>query len=294
MTSDVVAPEPFATDGPGGVRVISDRLGDPRARAVVFLHGGGQTRRSWARAAAAVAKRGWQAVTIDLRGHGESDWSSEGDYRVTSFAGDVQEVLRTLPPKPVLVGASLGGFTSMLLAGELAPGIAGAVVLVDIVPNMEQSGATRIHNFMADRVKSGFASLDEVADAIAEYNPHRPRPTDLDGLTTNLRRRGDRWYWHWDPQFISGTAAFPPFEVTDADRMHEAVAAILDSGVPMLLIRGQMSDLVSQESADEFLARFPQIEFTDVRGAGHMVAGDRNDIFAGAVVDFLARHVDAG
>ena len=286
------APDQFSSHGPGGVRIVADRLGDPDARAVVFLHGGGQTRRSWARAAAAVARRGWQAVTIDLRGHGESDWSSEGDYRVVSFAADVQEVLGNLPPQPVLVGASLGGFTSMLLAGELSPGIASAVVLVDIVPNMEQSGATRIHNFMADRVESGFASLDEVADAIAEYNPHRPRPTDLEGLTANLRRRGDRWYWHWDPQFISGAAPFPPFEVTDADRMHAAVDAILREGVPMLLIRGQMSDLVSQESADAFLARFPQVEFTDVRGAGHMVAGDRNDIFAGAVLDFLTRRVD--
>ncbi|OBA71653.1 peroxidase [Mycobacterium sp. 1554424.7] len=258
---------------------------------MVFLHGGGQTRRSWAKAAAAVAQRGFQAVTIDLRGHGESDWSSEGDYRVVSFAADVQEVLRTLPPRPVLVGASLGGFTTMLLEGELSPGTASAVVLVDIVPNMEQSGANRIHNFMSDRVESGFASLEEVADAIAEYNPHRPRPTDLEGLTTNLRRRGDRWYWHWDPQFISGSAPFPPFEVTDAERMHTAVAAILRNGVPMLLVRGQVSDLVSQERADEFLARFPDVEFTDVRGAGHMVAGDRNDIFAEAVLDFLTRHV---
>lgn len=288
-----MAAEPFSVEGPGGVRIVADRLGDPAARAVVFLHGGGQTRRSWGKAAAAVAKRGWQAVTIDLRGHGESDWSSDGDYRVVSFAGDVLEVLRTLPPKPVLVGASLGGFTSMLLAGEISPGIAGAVVLVDIVPDMDQSGANRIHAFMADRVKSGFGSLEEVADAIAEYNPHRPRPSDLEGLTTNLRRRGYRWYWHWDPQFISGKAAFPPFEVTDPDRMHTAVEAILRGGVPMLLVRGQMSDLVSQERADEFLARFPQVEFTDVRGAGHMVAGDRNDVFAEAVLDFLTRHAGA-
>lgn len=287
-----IEPEAFSTQGVGDVGIVADRLGDPQARAVVFLHGGGQTRRSWGRAAAAVAKRGWQAVTIDFRGHGESDWSDEGDYRVVSFAGDVAEVLRGLPPKPVLVGASLGGFTSMLLVGEMSPNIASAIVLVDIVPNMEQSGASRIHAFMTERVETGFGSLDEVADAIAEYNPHRPRPTDLDGLTTNLRRRGDRWYWHWDPQFISGTAKFPPIEVTDVDRMHAAVESILENGVPMLLIRGQMSDLVSQERADEFLARFPQVEFTDVRGAGHMVAGDRNDVFAGAVLDFLARHVD--
>lgn len=286
--------EPFSTRGPGGVRIVWDRLGDPQARAVVFLHGGGQTRRSWGRAAAAVAQRGFQAVTVDLRGHGESDWSDDGDYRVVTFAADVAEVLRDLPPDPVLVGASLGGFTSMLLAGEVSPGIASAVVLVDIVPNMEQSGADRIHAFMSERVETGFGSLEEVADAIAEYNPHRPRPTDLDGLTTNLRRRGDRWYWHWDPQFISGTAAFPPFEVTDPDRMHAAIEVILRNGLPVLLVRGQVSDLVSQERAAEFLARFPQVEFTDVRGAGHMVAGDRNDIFADAVLDFLGRHVGPG
>jgi peroxiredoxin len=286
------APETFVTSGPGGVRIVSDRQGDPTARAVVFLHGGGQTRRSWGRAAAAVAERGWQSITVDFRGHGESDWSDEGDYRVISFAADVQEVLRQLPPRPVLVGASLGGFTSMLLAGEISPGIASAVVLVDIVPDMDPSGANRIHNFMADRMASGFESLDEVADAIAEYNPHRPRPTDLDGLRTNLRRRGDRWYWHWDPKFISGTSPLPPMEVTDTDRLHAAVDAILRDGVPMLLVRGQVSDLVSQDRADAFLARFPKVEFVDVHGAGHMVAGDRNDIFATAVLDFLTRHAN--
>lgn len=284
------APEPFTTYGIGGTRIVADRLGDPRTPVVVFLHGVGQTRRAWGRAAAAVAGRGWQAVTVDLRGHGESDWSDEGDYRVTSFAGDVLEVLHHLPPRPVLVGASLGGSTAMLLAGEISPAVVGAVVLVDIVPSVDPSGTARVRAFMADRAKSGFESLDEVADMIGQYNPHRPRPTDLDGLRANLRRRGDRWYWHWDPKLISGTTSLRPREMLDVDRMYAAVEAILADGIPILLVRGQMSDLVSQERADQFLARFPQVEFVDVRGAGHMVAGDRNDIFADAVLDFLARH----
>jgi pimeloyl-ACP methyl ester carboxylesterase len=286
----VTSPESFSTYGVDGVRIVADRLGNPRAPAVVFLHGGGQTRRSWGRAAAAVAERGWQAITVDLRGHGESDWSKDGDYRVTAFAGDVLEVMRHLPPRPVLVGASLGGFTAMLLAGELSPATVRAVVLVDIVPNMDPSGASRIHSFMNDRMRSGFDSLEEVADMIQEYNPHRPRPTDLDGLRTNLRRRDGRWYWHWDPKFIDGTSALPPIEVIEVDRLYAAVEAILRTGVPMLLVRGQMSDLVTEERADEFIARFPQIDFVDVGGAGHMVAGDRNDIFADAIVEFLARH----
>jgi peroxiredoxin len=285
-------PDSFSVNGIDGVRIAADRLGDPLAPAVVFLHGGGQTRRSWGRAAVAVAERGWQAVTVDLRGHGESDWSEDGDYRVITFAGDVLEVLRQLPPEPVLVGASLGGFTAMLLAGELSPATVRAVVLVDIVPNMDPSGATRIHGFMNDRMESGFASLDEVADAIQEYNPHRPRPSDLDGLRTNLRERDGRWYWHWDPKFIDGTSALPPIEVTEVDRLYTAIEAILRTEVPMLLVRGQMSDLVTEERAEEFIARFPEIDFVDVGGAGHMVAGDRNDIFAGAVVEFLTRHAD--
>ena len=281
--------ERFDAAGVDGIRIAAERIGDPGAPAVVFLHGGGQTRRSWGRAAAAVAARGWQAVTVDLRGHGESDWSPDGDYRVVSFAGDVLEVMRHLPPRPVLVGASLGGFTGMVLAGELAPEALRALVLVDIVPDMNPSGAERIHQFMYDRMESGFASLDEVADMIQEYNPHRPRPDDLDGLRANLRHRDGRWYWHWDPKFIDGTASRPPIEVTEVDRINAAVGAIVAAGTPMLLVRGQMSDLVTQERADEFLQRFPQVEFVDVAGAGHMVAGDRNDLFADSVVNFLAK-----
>lgn len=286
------SPNVFRVSGSDGLTIVADRLGDPTAPAVVFLHGGGQTRRSWGRAAAAVAERGWQAVTVDLRGHGESDWSADGDYRVVSFADDVLKVLAELPPKPVLVGASLGGITTMILAGELAHGTVRAVVLVDIVPDMNPSGASRIHDFMADRMESGFESLDEVADMIAEYNPHRPRPKDLDGLRTNLRQRDGRWYWHWDPKFIDGTAASPPIEVTEVDRMNAAVASILRDGVPVLLVRGQMSDLVTEDRAQDFIDRFPEIEFVDVGGAGHMVAGDRNDHFAEAVVDFVIRHTE--
>jgi peroxiredoxin len=273
----------FDVEGFGGVRLVGDRRGDPDARPVLFLHGGGQTRHSWGGAARKIAAEGWQAVTVDSRGHGESDWA-DGDYRLSSFAADVVAVAETLSARPVLVGASLGGLTSILLEGDLAPGTAAGVVLVDIIPDMEQAGADRIQAFMSDKVDEGFASLDEVADAVAAYNPHRPRPDDLDGLRKNLRERDGRWYWHWDPAFVGGTADFPPAEIMDTDRLNAAVGAI---GVPMLLVRGRMSDLVSAESAAAFVERFPHVGFADVSGAGHMVAGDRNDVFTTAVLDFL-------
>lgn len=201
-------------------------------------------------------------------------------------------MLIALDEPPVLVGASLGGLTAMLLTGELAPGTARAVVLVDIVPDMEPAGAQRIGAFMVDRAEAGFASLEEAAEAVAAYNPHRPRPADLSGLRKNLRRRGGRFYWHWDPKFMFAEGGLGPIEVLDVDRMHAAATRMI-ADVPVMLVRGRMSDLVSIEKATEFCARFQKVKFVDVSGAGHMVAGDRNDAFTVAVVDFLTRHGNA-
>lgn len=275
--------------GVDGVTLVGDSYGNPHAPPVIFLHGGGQTRQSWGKAAAAVADRGWHALSLDARGHGESDWAPTGDYRLWSFARDVQAVISDLAERPMLVGASLGGLTTMLLAGELAPGIAQAALLVDIVPDMEQDGAMRIQAFMIDRATEGFESLEEVADAVAAYNPHRPRPSDLNGLRKNLRHRDGRWYWHWDPRFMGGPG-LPPSEVNDVDRLTSAVRRIVSDGVPLMLVRGAVSDLVTEAKAEEFLAEFPQADYADVSGAGHMVAGDRNDAFIDAVVGFLERH----
>jgi peroxiredoxin len=273
--------------GRDGLPIAGDRRGRPEDPPVVFLHGGGQTRHSWHGTATAVAAKGWQAITLDARGHGGSAWSEVGDYRLSSFAEDVRLVGDTLAERPVLVGASLGGLTAILLTGELHPGAARGVVLVDIIPDMEVAGAERIQAFMAEHAADGFASLEEVADAVAAYNPHRPRPTDLGGLRKNVRERDGRFYWHWDPRFIGGTADFPPSEVADAPRLHVAVARMV-ADIPVMLVRGRASDLVSAEKAAEFCRRYPTVEFVDVTGAGHMVAGDRNDAFTAAVVRFLS------
>ena len=201
----------FEFEGVEGLRLVGDERGEPGAHTVVLLHGGGQTRHWWGGTANVLADKGWRAITLDGRGHGESDWSPEQDYRLSAFAGDVKAFIDDrLSRPPFLIGASLGGLTSILLAGEIAPGIARGIVLVDIVPDMEQAGADRIQQFMAEHAKTGFDSLEEVADAVAAYNPHRPRPSDLSGLRKNVRERDGRFYWHWDPAFVGGTADLPP------------------------------------------------------------------------------------
>lgn len=274
--------------GHGGVGLAAELRGDPGDRCVVLIHGGGQTRHSWGGTAATLAAGGWTTVAYDQRGHGDSDRPADADYSNVTFALDCVGVCRHLGDlsgrPPVVVGASLGGLAGLLAEGELAPGCTSALVLVDITPRMERQGVDRIVGFMLERVEEGFASLDEAADAIADYQPHRPRPTDLSGLAKNLRLDEDgRWRWHWDPDLFLGPR--PIGTGLRAQQFEDAARALT---VPTMLVRGRRSDLVSEETARHFLELQPAARFVDVSDAGHMVAGDRNDAFTDAVAEFLA------
>ena len=264
-----------------GIEIAADVWGDPAADPVVFLHGGGQTRHAWGDTARHLAERGFHALTLDLRGHGESSWASDGDYRLDAFVRDLREVLATLGRPAAVVGASLGGMTALLAAGEAPQSRVSALVLVDIAARIERQGADRIVSFMLSRPE-GFASLDEAADAIAAYQPQRRRPRDPSGLAKNLRLGPDgRWRWHWDPRFLTGVGS--PGSGDTPTRLDDAARNLT---VPTLLVRGRLSDLLSEEGARHFLDLVPHASFTDVAGAGHMVAGDRNDLFTQAVIDF--------
>jgi pimeloyl-ACP methyl ester carboxylesterase len=249
--------------------------------AVVLLHGGGQTRHSWKRTAQRLAQGGRTAIALDARGHGDSAWHPTQDYSSDGFICDLVRFVRTLERPPVLVGASLGGITALAATGE-NPGLAAALVLVDIVVTLEPQGVARIRDFMTGR-PDGFASLEEVADAIAAYNPHRPRPTNLDGLRKNVRLHDDgRWYWHWDPAFMA--VGDEPHRDIYQGRLRAAAAAIT---VPTLIVRGLQSDVVSDAGLADIRSLIPHAQVADVNGAGHMVAGDDNDIFASTLERFL-------
>lgn len=286
--------EPVEVEASGGVWLRADAVGDPTARPVALFHGGGQTRHAWHSTLAALGESGWRAYSFDLRGHGQSDWAPDADYSLDAFAADIVAVARRLGG-PALVGASLGGLASMLAVGEHtgAEPLATALVMVDVAPRIEPGGAERIAEFMRTHLDAGFGSLDEVADAIQEFNPHRPRPTDLSGLTKNVRQHEDgRWYWHWDPQFVRGPMGSPDESRALTIQPERLQAAARSLALPTLLVRGRMSDILSEEGAREMLELAPHAAYVDVAGAGHMVAGDRNDAFNQAVVDFLAAAVN--
>jgi pimeloyl-ACP methyl ester carboxylesterase len=275
--------------GHGGLNLAADVGGDSAAPAVILTHGAGQTRHSWRRAARELVQAGFHVIALDHRGHGDSDWSPDGDYSLDAIAGDVRAVARTLIQPPALVGASLGGAASLIALGETPAGekplAASALILVDVVSRMSSNGVSRIRGFM-DAAPEGFATLEDAANAIARYLPHRPRPDNLDGLRKNLRQREDgRWYWHWDPAYITSRSQGP---ASLGDRMEAAAPRVT---CPALLVRGARSELVDAEGVRHLLQFLAHAEAVDVGGAHHMVAGDQNDAFNTVIEDFLGRHV---
>lgn len=277
--------------GASGNKLAADVYGEEGAP-VLLLHGGGQTRHAWKQTAEAIARTGRVAYALDQRGHGDSEWTEH--YTFADFAADARAVAGALTvrsgQRPIVIGASLGGMSALLAEGdaERARGsVFSALVLVDITPRVDPSGVAKVMGFMRAHAREGFGSIAEAADAVAQYLPHRPRPRSHDGLKKNLRLSPDgRWRWHWDPRFMDGRGA-------GRDDRTTLEASLIDAAkklkIPALLVRGASSELVQEAHAREFLELVPHAELADVSGARHMVAGDRNDSFSAAILDFLGR-----
>lgn len=271
-----------------GLDLVADAAGPADAARVLFLHGSGQSRQSWRRALRETAKRGLRGIALDMRGHGDSSWARDGDYALKSFAEDIRQVVGQLGGDVVVVGASLGGLASMLALAE-SPDLMRALVLVDITHRVEETGAKEVVAFM-ESAPNGFASLDEAADAVSAYLPHRERPKDTKGLERNLRLRDGRYHWHWDPAILQmGRDA--DFKPKRASILEESARSI---SIPTLLIRGGRSEIVSKQSVSEFLELVPHSEFIDIADAHHMVAGDANDAFNDGVLSFIDRQISSG
>ncbi len=289
-------PEPATATftGAAGNRLVADVFGD-KGPAVLLLHGGGQTRHAWRKTAEELARMGWTAYALDQRGHGDSEWIADAAYSFPDFGSDAKAVARELyrrsNTRPAAIGASLGGIAALLAEGESERSdgneLFSALVLVDITPRVDPNGVDKVQGFMRLHAAEGFGSIDDAADAVTTYLPHRPRPKNNEGLKKNLRLSPDgRWRWHWDPKFIDGPRSVGGQRQAIEEKLVEAARRIR---IPALLVRGGSSELVREADVKEFLELVPHAEYVDVGGARHMVAGDRNDDFSSAVLNFLQR-----
>jgi len=249
---------------------------------ILMLHGGGQNRFSWKNTGQILADNGFHVLALDARGHGDSDRAPAGQYTVHTLAADIAAVLEQIGAPVVIVGASMGGLTGILAAFRAGPQLVSGLILVDVVPRFESEGTARIRDFMTRHVH-GFETLEQAADAIAAYLPHRRRPRNLEGLTKNLRHQQGRWHWHWDPAFVT-SAGEDPF--ADIEELEQAVQQL---SIPILLVRGKLSDVVSPDGVEDFLGKVPHARFVELSDAGHTAAGDDNDAFSAAVVEFITQ-----
>lgn len=277
--------------GGEGVRLAADSFGpaDSRRPPVLLVGGLGQTRHSWRRVAQRLAAEGHRAVTLDIRGHGESDRSPTADYGYARQAEDIAAVAAGLGGPVTYVGASLGGKIGLATAAERGPGTVGALVLVDSVPHNNRAGTGAIIRAMTIP-EEGFASPGEAAAQIAatrEADPGGlPDPATVERLRRNMRQSADgRWHWHWDARYRTRDHRIGLGEGT----------AYLDSiaprlTIPVLLAWCELSDVVGLDGVTRLKAVIPQLEVEVIPGARHMIVGDENDVFADAMIGFLARH----
>jgi pimeloyl-ACP methyl ester carboxylesterase len=281
-TAERVAPraDTLLLTAPDGVRLAADAMpGD--GPGVLLAHGFGQTRQAWTGTARRLAAAGHRSLAWDVRGHGGSDRNPpDRRYAGEQFVDDVLTAAAALGPAPVLVGASMGGLTGLMAQALHRP--FGALVLVDITPRWEASGVERILGFM-NAHPDGFDSYEHAAERIAAYLPHRRARKSPGQLAHLLVRRDDgRLGWHWDPRLLS---EFIPDTAGLHDRLDAACRAL---DVPVLLVSGGRSDLVTPPTIAHFLALAPQARHVSLPDATHMVAGDDNDAFAGTLLAFLS------
>ena len=271
---------PCDFSGAGGLRLAAESWSAGSGRPILLAHGFGQTRQSWAGSQSVLAEAGYPGLSWDMRGHGQSERNSpELRYQAEQFVGDVVAAARTLGDQPVLVGASMGGLTGLM--AQATQRLFSALVLVDVTPHWEPAGLARIRSFMTGHPE-GFDSFEHAAESIAGYLPHRRERKTPKQLSALLRADADgRLRWHWDPRLLEEF-------VQGSEHLQERIAtAARDLDIPVLLISGGRSDLVSDRTVGQFLQLVPHARHVRLPNATHMLAGDDNDAFSRTLLDFL-------
>jgi pimeloyl-ACP methyl ester carboxylesterase len=264
-----------------GLELAGSAYGDPAAPPVLFFHGGGQSRNAWLGSAKTVAQAGYYGISFDLRGHGDSNWPADGDYLLDAFGRDVERLISHFDQPVTLVGASRGG-QAALVGGSRHPDRVRLIMLADVAPMIRDNGVDCIRAFFAEG-EAGFATLDEAADSLARHL-NQPRMEDASRLARAMRKdEAGRWHWRWDPATGKREFLHPPSE----NEALLAAAARVKS--PIVLVRAELSHLLTDEGVDRFQQLAPQLEVITAKGVGHMFTADRNDAFAAQLLECLER-----
>lgn len=264
-----------------GIRLHLLEWGPVGAPPIVFLHGGSLTAHTWDLVCLSLSDR-YRCVAADLRGHGESEWPADADYRLEAFAADVGAVIDIVGlDRPVVVGMSLGGLTSMRLAGERSDRLRG-LVIVDVGPDLRTDGAQEIVDF-TQRDQEMDSVEDFVERVLRELSSRRPELLRR-SIRHNLRELPNgRWTWKWDKRRMSE----PDFDAMRADhaRLWDSVAAVR---CPALVVRGERSRVFLDEDGRKLTAALADARYEVIAGAGHTIQGEKPRELLAVLEPFLA------
>lgn len=265
--------------GADGLAIAAEAFGGQSDAPVLFLHGGGQSRSAWRCAARALANKGYYGVTLDLRGHGDSDWAPDGNYAFDRYVGDLVAIIDRLDQPAILVGASLGGHISLITAAE-RPDLVRALSLADVTPWLDEDNADGLRAAML-RSAEGFDTLAAAA-AMADALRGVSTQGDPERLRRHMREGVDgRFYWRWDPRFLKNVFVKHGGEGGLFSR------AAMRLQVPTLLMHAQFSTVVTLDQVARFREVLPSLRYERIDGVGHMVSGDDNDAYLPALSRFL-------
>jgi len=246
---------------------------------IVFVHGSAQNAHTWD---TVILAMGVSAVAIDLPGHGHSSWRKDGNYEAGVLAVDVATAIeKWAPTAKLVVGMSLGGLTTVALAG-MRPDLANKIVVVDITPGVNAQKSKAITDFVNG--PQSFASFAEILARTIEHNPTRSESSLRRGILHNAKQQQDgSWQWRYD----RSTHPSPEDSTRRVERIVELWPVIEKLRCYMMLVRGGVSPVVDDADVAELLRRKPDAEVLVVDGAGHSVQGDRPVELAAALTRVL-------
>ena len=300
----VVAPTGAGDDGArddSGGRAVSVLVWGDGPAEVVFVHGGAQNAHTWDTVALALGR---SAIAVDLPGHGHSSWRTDGAYSPANLADDIARAIETHAPEAQLVvGMSLGGLTSMMLATR-HPDLVRRLMMVDITPGVNGEKAKAIIDFVNG--PQSFTSFDDLLARTLEFNPTRSVSSLRRGILHNAHQLADgSWQWNYDRtnrhgQDDAGRADADPANAATGSAMPESGVVASGSEVnplwqdfaavacPLTLVRGSLSPVVDDADVAEAVRLQPELTVHMVDGAGHSVQGDRPVELA----ELIARELD--
>ena len=263
-----------------GINLHYLEWGNTNRPTILMLHGISQQAHSWDFISLPLSVD-YRVIALDQRGHGDSDWSPNGNYSTDIYVGDIEGFVGAMGLENFhLMGHSMGGRNSLAWASG-RPGVLKSLTIVDTGPETQRRGQNRIQQFR--ELPDELDTLDEFASRVMEYTG-RNREQTMGALKYSIRQRQDgKWTWKYDKAMrVSGFRAptWTPEQLWDGWRKIDC---------PALVVRGARSDIFADETMVRMAEEHPDCTTVTVENAGHLVQGDNPPDFLAAVQGLLSR-----